>query len=107
MLASGSEDHTVRLWHLEQQAGTASLRTFSRQGGQVWAVAFSPDNHLLASGDDEGTLALWDVETGTCRQILRADRPYERMNIHGVRGLTLAQRSSLKTLGAIEETLPE
>jgi WD40 repeat protein/transcriptional regulator with XRE-family HTH domain len=107
MLASGSDDHSVRLWRLEQPTGTASLRTFSRQGGQVWAVAFSPDNRLLASGDDDGTLALWDVETGICRQILRADRPYERMNIYGVKGLTPAQRNSLKTSGAIEEDLPQ
>jgi WD40 repeat protein len=102
MLASGSDNHTVRIWHLEKQSGTASLRTFSRHGGQVWAVAFSPDNRLLASGDDDGTLVLWDVETEVCRQVLRCDRPYERMNIRGVKGLTPAQRSSLKTLGAIE-----
>ena len=107
MLASGSDNHTVRIWHLEKQSGTASPHIFSRPGGQVWAVAFSPDNRLLASGDDDGTLVLWDVETGTCRQVLRSDRPYERMNIHGVKGITAAQRSSLKTLGAIEDAISE
>jgi WD40 repeat protein/transcriptional regulator with XRE-family HTH domain len=103
MLASGRDDHTVRIWHLGEQDGSAALRTFSRHGGQVWSVAFSPDNRLLASGDDDGTLVLWDVETGACHQVLRSDRPYERMNIHGVKGITPAQRSSLKTLGAIED----
>ena len=107
MLASGSDDHTVRIWHLEKQPGTSSLRTFTRHGGQVWAVAFSPNNRLLASGDNDGTLVLWDVQTGACRQVLRSDRPYERMNIRGVKGITPAQRSSLKTLGAIEDDLPE
>lgn len=107
MLASGSDDHTISIWQLEMQSGTSSLRIFSRQGGQVWALAFSPDNRLLASGDNDGTLVLWDVQTGTYRQVLRSDRPYERMNIHGVKGITPVQRRSLKALGAIEEDLPE
>lgn len=79
------------------------MTTFARGGGQVWSVAFSHDNRLLASGDDDGTLVVWDVETGACRQVLRSDRPYERMNIHGLRGVTEAQRASLKALGAIED----
>jgi len=33
---------------------------------------------------------------------LRADRPYERMNLTGVEGLTEAQVATLKALGAIE-----
>ncbi|HZR41128.1 MAG TPA: helix-turn-helix domain-containing protein [Ktedonobacteraceae bacterium] len=103
MLAIGSDDHSIRIWHREETSGIYRLRTFSQHGGQVWSVAFSPDNRLLASGDDNGTVVLWNVETGTCRQILRSDRPYERMNIHGVKGITPAQRSSLRALGAIEE----
>lgn len=41
----------------------------------------------------------------SCGQIpsLRRDRPYERLNISGVQGLTEAQRASLVALGAIEE----
>jgi WD40 repeat protein/transcriptional regulator with XRE-family HTH domain len=107
MFASGSDDHTVRIWHLAKQGRAASLRTFSQYGGQVWAIAFSPDNRLLASGDDDGTLALWDVETGACCQVLRRDRPYERMHIGGMKGITSAQRSSLKALGAVEDDLSE
>jgi hypothetical protein len=33
---------------------------------------------------------------------LRRDRPYERLNITGIRGLTEAQKASLRVLGAIE-----
>jgi hypothetical protein len=34
---------------------------------------------------------------------LRADRPYEGMNITGVTGITEAQKATLKALGAIEK----
>jgi hypothetical protein len=49
------------------------------------------------------TIKLWDVQTRGCLRTLRADRPYERMNISGTTGLTEAQRATLKALGAIEE----
>lgn len=104
MVATGSDNHTVRVWYLEEESGIPRLKVLSRRGGQVWSVAFSPDNRLLASGDDDGTLALWDVETGACHQVLRSERPYERMNITGIKGIPEAQKASLKALGAIEET---
>jgi hypothetical protein len=33
---------------------------------------------------------------------LRRDRPYERLNITGIKGLTDAQKFALKMMGAIE-----
>ena len=35
-------------------------------------------------------------------ETLRRDRPYERRNITGIKGLTDAQKQSLKLMGAIE-----
>jgi WD40 repeat protein len=97
-LASGSSDHTVKLWDLA--TGNCD-RTLSGHGNLVWSVAFSFNGQILASGSQDETMKLWDVKTGNCIQSLRADRPYEQMNITGVRGLTNAQLASLKTLGAI------
>src|SRR3546814_20508085 len=34
---------------------------------QVWAIAFSPDGNLLASGDRSGEVRLWDLASGTSR----------------------------------------
>ena len=70
----------------------------------VTSVCFSPDGRTLASGseDRDRTIILWEVETGQALKTLRPDRPYERMNITGVTGLTEAQVAGLKALGAIE-----
>jgi hypothetical protein len=49
---------------------------------------------------------LWDLQSGEHLQTLRRDRPYERLNITGVRGLTQAQKATLRALGAMEESAP-
>jgi WD40 repeat protein len=66
-------------------------------------VAFHPDGRTLASGSEDETIKYWDVRTGRCLKTLRADRPYERMNISGVTGVTAAQKAVLKALGAVED----
>ncbi len=98
-LASGSDDQTVKLWDMETGMNLASLLGHAKT---VWSVAFDPSGQLLASGSEDETIKLWNVETGECVRTLRIDRPYEGMNIQGVVGLTSAQRTTLKALGAIE-----
>jgi WD40 repeat protein/DNA-binding SARP family transcriptional activator len=111
-LASGGVDQTLRLWDLTSStspsgdAGSGSnqsLKIFSGHTGVVGRVAFSPPGQLLASSSADETIRLWDIETGQCLKTLRADRPYEGMNISGVTGLSEAQKASLKALGAVED----
>jgi len=58
---------------------------------------------MLASADDDGMIKIWDIYTTEILKTLRSGRPYERMNITGVSGLTEAQKATLKLLGAIED----
>jgi WD40 repeat protein len=69
----------------------------------VRGVAFSPNGSTLASANNDGTIKLWDVQTGTCLKTLKSRGPYEGMNITGVEGLTEAQKATLRDLGAIED----
>jgi len=68
----------------------------------VWALTFSPGERTLAGCGDDGAIMLWDLDSGEHLQTLRRDRPYERLNITGIQGLTEAQRIALLALGAVE-----
>jgi WD40 repeat protein len=59
ILASGNNDHTVRLWKVDKhrQVG-APLRG---QGSPIESVAFSPVSATLAAGDQAGHVRIWDV----------------------------------------------
>ena len=62
LLATGSEDGTVKLWDV--QARTL-LATLEGHANWVRSVAFSPDGRLLATGSGDGTVKLWDVQART------------------------------------------
>jgi len=100
LVASGSHDRTVRIWDI--RTGHC-LQVLEGHSNCVWSVAFSPDGKTIASGGDDGTTKLWNAETGECIETFRSYRPYERMNITGVKGLTEAQKDALRALGAIQD----
>ena len=98
---SGGSDGRLRWW--DMQNGECVLVREAHQG-TVQALKVSPDGSRLASCGDDGAILLWDLQRGERLQTLRRDRPYERLNITGIRGLTEAQKASLRALGAFEET---
>jgi WD40 repeat protein len=61
LLASGADDHTIRLWDLATRTERAVLHGHE---ALVMAVAFSPDGRELYSGGWDHTVRVWDVETG-------------------------------------------
>jgi WD40 repeat protein len=68
-LASGSGDHTIRLWDVHTGAETARL-----EGHSQWVSALCQlADGRLASGSGDDTIRLWDVHTGACREITRLE----------------------------------
>jgi WD40 repeat protein/transcriptional regulator with XRE-family HTH domain len=100
-LVSAGNDGALRWW--ETQSGRCIM---ARQGhdGPVAALRTSPGGRLLASCGADGAIQLWEFASGKHLQTLRRDRPYERLNITGVKGLTEAQKLTLRMMGAFDAT---
>ena len=67
MLASGSQDRTIRLWNLNN--GKLKI-TLTGHTDAVNSVAFSPDGQTLASGSWDGTIRLWNPNNGNLKTTL-------------------------------------
>ena len=80
------------------------MRMREAHQGKVQSLRCSPDGAKLASCGDDGTIRLWELHRGEHLHTLRRDRPYERLTITGIKGLTEAQKASLHALGAFGET---
>jgi WD40 repeat protein len=100
-LATSSVDQTIRLWdtHTGEVLGVLEGHT-----NIVCSITFGFDdeNLVLISGSEDETIRFWDIKTRACIRVLNIPRPYEGMNITGAEGVTEAQISTLKALGAVE-----
>ncbi len=92
-------DFTVALWNVETEA---CLKTWTGHTNPVWDVQLSLKGRAIASGGQDESIKIWDLDTPDCIRTLRADRPYEGMNIRGIKGVLPAQKEALKALGAFD-----
>lgn len=67
LLASGSDDSTVKVWDTETGR---CLHTLTGHSLRVNTVALSPNSSRLASGSSVGTIRIWDPVTGRCLHTL-------------------------------------
>src|SRR6266849_6626828 len=100
VLISGGSDGSMRWWDV--QSGECLTMRQGHQGA-VQSLRVSPDGSRLASCGDDDAISVWELESGEHLRTLRRDRPYERLDISGAKGLTDAQRATLRALGAIED----
>ncbi|MBM7841852.1 NB-ARC domain-containing protein [Herpetosiphon giganteus] len=61
----------------------------------------SADSHMLITGDQQGTITIWDLTTGKLRKRLHGDHPYQGLSIKQATGLNPAEQASLLNLGAV------
>ena len=115
LLATADDDFVVRLWRIAPaalQLEAPPLGEMSRavelygelrgHSNAIEMVRFSPDGRRLYSASMDETIREWDVATGACMRILRAEGPYAGLDITGATGLSDGQRASLRALGAVE-----
>jgi WD40 repeat protein len=99
VLISAGDDGRLRWWDLAR--GECVLVRDAHQG-TIQSLQRNPEGTKLASCGDDGAIRIWDLHNGDYLQTIRRDRPYERLNITGIKGLTEAQIATLHALGAIE-----
>ena len=77
-IATGGNDNLVQLWDVRKswESRTGSrLKQFLGHTAEVNAIAFSPDDLLLATGDLKGNVLLWNIET---REIIKRLKGHTR-----------------------------
>jgi len=104
LLVSGGSDGILRWWDV--QSGKC-LRMRAAHQGTVLSLRKSPDGKLLACCGDDGAIHIWELKSGEHVRTLRLDRPYERLTITGIQGLTQAEIATLRALGAIADAAAE
>ena len=94
-LASGSHDHTVKLWSVDDRKLRATLKGHTHF---VTSVAFGPHGRILASGSHDHTVRLWDIATGKSIATLRGHTDQVLTVAFSPDGRTLASGSDDRTI---------
>lgn len=98
MLASGSDDGTIKLWNATDGN---EIMTLQDQGylAPVQSLDFSPNGKLLASGSRDGTIKLWNARDGSEISTLTHSDAYVVMSLNfSLDGKMLASGSADKTI---------
>jgi WD40 repeat protein len=95
ILASGSEDNTIKLWN---PLTGECIATWQAHSLRVSSIAFSPDGKLLASASLDRTLKIWDVGTGSCVQTLSGHASWVMAVAWSLEGDKLASGSCDRTV---------
>jgi WD40 repeat protein len=94
LLASASDDGSLRLWDARSGAPDAELRGHT---DRVQGVVFAPDGALLYSAGDDRTLRVWEVASG--KPTHRPDRSFDplvALSIHPQGKMLAAGASGLR-----------
>ena len=98
LILSASHDHTARVWDIQ----TGECLHVLNHAAPLWSMAVHPQEHLMACSGEDEQITLWDIESGEKVSTFHILKPYAGMRISNVTGLSDAQKSALKALGALE-----
>ncbi|KAF3074205.1 hypothetical protein CFAM422_003493 [Trichoderma lentiforme] len=95
LLASGSNDETVKIWNITTGQCQQTLQGHS---SCVNSVAFSHNSKLLASGSNDETVKIWNITTGQCQRTLQG-------HSDSVNSVAFSHDSKLLVSGSDDKTI--
>ena len=96
IIASASDDGTVKLWELEGD-NTNPIKEIKDQGGWVRAVVFSSDRQIITAGQDKN-IKIIDIATGKIVKTLSG-------HTNLINNLAIAPASDLLVSGSYDNTV--
>lgn len=95
ILASGSEDHTVKVWNLTTGQ---ELHNLIGHTGAVLGLAISADSQILVSGSADKTIKIWNLSTGKLIQTLIG-------HTNGVESVAISADGQTLVSGSADKTI--
>ncbi len=99
ILASGSDDGTIKIWRLNQGE---QLRTLTGHSATVYSLIISPDGQKLVSGSGDKTIKIWQLSTGQHIRTLTVHSGTIYSLVMSRDGQTLVSSSGDKTIKIYE-----
>lgn len=108
-LISGSRDTTIKIWHLHtidtyqsnstnRLIGDGLIDTFIGHSDSINSIAITPNGKIIASGSEDNTIRLWDLNTGECLATLDGHEA-------GVRTIAISPDGQLLVSGSADKTI--
>jgi WD40 repeat protein len=101
IIAIAGTTSVIALWDIRDRAQPRQIgQDLVGHASWVRSLVFHPTLPLLFSGSQDSQIGRWHWPSQVLEGFVRPDRPYERMNITELRGLSGSQENMLKQLGA-------
>ncbi|HLP86979.1 MAG TPA: pentapeptide repeat-containing protein [Nostocaceae cyanobacterium] len=105
IIASAGDRHFITLWDIEKIDDIRVIKKLKGHKRAVESIVFSPDGKRLISCSQDQTIKFWDIDGNINISVhtIELGKPYQDMNISGVKNLAESQISALLELGAFRQ----